>query len=153
MTSLQTPNGGAEGSLLETSYGSVARTKAQHMMPVVEAATAPYQYALSTSAGTECVAHALQLLTEENTRSTVLSIDGIGAFDMISLKSMLEALMTLEGGTAVIPFVRMFCGKPSTYIWENEDGIAHIIEQGEEGEQGDPLIPLLFALGQSFVCR
>ena len=48
MTSLQTLNGGVEGSLLETSYGSVARTMAQHVMPVVEAATAPYQYALST---------------------------------------------------------------------------------------------------------
>ena len=99
------------------------------------------------------MAHVLQLLTDENPRSTVLSVDGIGAFDLISLKSMLEALMTLEGGPEVIPFVRMFFGKPSTYIWENEDGIAHIIEQGEGGEQGDPLMPLLFALGQSFVCR
>ena len=99
------------------------------------------------------MAHALQLLTEENPRSTVLSIDGIDAFDLISLKSMLEALMTLEGGPEVIPFGQMFCGKPSTHIWENEDGIAHIIEQGEEGEQGDPLMPLLFALAKAFVCR
>ena len=56
----------------------VARTTAQQMSDVVEAATAPYQCALSTRAGTECIAHALQLLTEENPRATVLSIDGIG---------------------------------------------------------------------------
>ena len=56
-----------------------------------------HQYALSRRAGTECIAHILQTLTEDDPRTTVLSIDGIGAFNLISRKSMLEALMT-EGG-------------------------------------------------------
>ena len=83
-----------------------------------------------------------------DTRATVLSIDGIGAFDLISRKSMLEASMTVEGGPDIMPFVRQFYGQPSMYLWESDDGTVHHIEQGEGGEQGDPLMPLLFALGQ-----
>ena len=116
------------------------------MSDVVEAATAPYQCALSTTAGTECIAHILQTLTEDNPRTTVLSIDG--TFDLISRKSMLEALMTVEGGPDIMPFVRQFYGQPPMYLWESDDDTVHQIEQGEGGEQGDPLMPLLFALGQ-----
>ena len=90
---------------------------------------------------------ALQLQSEENPRATVLSIDDIGAFDLISRKSMLEALMRVEGGPAIMPFVRMFYGQPSSYLWEGDDGTVHHMEQGEGGEQGDPLMSLLFALG------
>ena len=91
----------------------VARTIAQQMSDVVEAATGPYQHALSTRAGTECNAHILQTLTEDNPRTTVLCIDGIGAFDLISRKSMLEALMRVEGCPDIMPFVRQFYGQPS----------------------------------------
>ena len=63
----------------------------------------------------------------------MLSIDGIGAFELISRKSTLEALMTVEGGP---------------HICESDDGTVHQIEQGEGGERGDPLMPLLFAMGQ-----
>ena len=41
----------------------VARTMAQQMAEIVERATAPHQYTLSTRAGCECVAHVLQGLT------------------------------------------------------------------------------------------
>ena len=56
--------------------------------PSVEAATAPYQYALSTRAGSECIAHVIQGLTELNSEATVLSIDGISAYDQISRAAM-----------------------------------------------------------------
>ena len=39
------------------------------------------QYALTIESGGECLAHALQTLTDLDDRATVLSIDGIGAFD------------------------------------------------------------------------
>ena len=126
----------------------VAHTIAQQLSVAVEAATAPFQYALSTRAGTECVAHALQSLTEENPTTTVMSIDGIGAFDLVSRKAMLQALMSIESGSAAILFVRMFYRQASTYLWEDNEGHVHRIEQGEGGEQGDPMMPLLFALGQ-----
>ena len=70
----------------------VARTIAQQLGKVVESATAPFQYALSTRAGCECIAHALQFLTELDPEATALSIDGISAYDLISRKAMLSGL-------------------------------------------------------------
>ena len=35
-----------------------------------------------------------------------------------------------------------------TFVWEDELGEVHTIRQGEGGEQGDPLMPLLLCLGQ-----
>ena len=61
---------------------------------------------------------------------------------------MLEGLMQVDGGSATLPFVRMFYGAPSEYLWEDDFGQVHSISQGECGEQGDALMPLLFALGQ-----
>ena len=66
----------------------VARTIAQQVVRAVEEATAPFQYALSTKGGGECVAHAFQSLTELDPRATVLSVDGIGAFDLIVRAAM-----------------------------------------------------------------
>ena len=54
----------------------------------------------------------------------------------------------MEGGDQILPFVRMFYSGPSTYLWEDEMGVTQHIAQGEGGEQGDPLMPRLFALGQ-----
>ena len=62
----------------------VARTMAQQLGPQVEAATAPFQHAFSTRAGSLCVAHVIQGLCEVNLEASVISIDGICAFDQIS---------------------------------------------------------------------
>ena len=126
----------------------MARTISQQLSKTVEAATAPFQYALSTRAGCECIAHTLQGLTELNPRATVVSIDGISAYDQISRAAMLSGLLNVEGGGQALPFVRMFYGSPSSYSWEDSCGVSHTIRQGEGGEQGDALMPLLFALGQ-----
>eukprot|EP00439_Symbiodinium_sp_Y106_P083243 s600_g23.t1 len=48
----------------------------------------------------------------------------------------------------LLPFVRLFYGRPSTYCWWDESGHCRDIAQGEGCEQGDPLAPVLFALGQ-----
>ncbi len=50
-----------------------------------------------------------------------------------------------------MPFVQMFYGQPSAYLWQDDFGEAHTINQGEGGEQGDPLMLLLFSLGQHSV--
>ena len=74
------------------------------------------QYAMTTRAGTECIAHALQGLTESNPQYTILTVDGTGAFDLISRASMLGALRDVEGGSQALPFVRLFYGQPSRYL-------------------------------------
>ena len=80
----------------------------------MERCTAHYQCAMSAKAGTECIAPALQMLTELDPQATVVSIDGVGACDTISRKAMLEALARMSGGAEALPFVRLFhCNHPS----------------------------------------
>ena len=50
----------------------------------------------SNRAGTECVTHIVQALTDLNARTTVMSVDGIGAYDLISRETMLSAVRDLE---------------------------------------------------------
>ena len=59
---------------------------------------------------------------------------------------MLEGLRSVHGGVETLPFVRMFYSSPSRYLWEDQEGVVHTIDQGEGGEQRDPLMPLLFSL-------
>ena len=61
---------------------------------------------------------------------------------------MLEGLLRMEGGDQILPFVRCFYKSPSTHPHEDEMGTIQYIPQGEGGEQSDPLMPMLFALGQ-----
>ena len=117
MTVLQKPNGGVRGIVAgDIIRRLVARTISQQLSSVVERATAPFQYALSTKSGGECTVHALQALTDLDERATVLSIDCIGAFDLISRGAMLKGLRSVPGGDTVLPFVLQFCCHPSSYF-------------------------------------
>ena len=126
----------------------VARTMAKQVAKQAEKATAPFQFALSTKAGCERIAHIVQSVTDVDSNATVVSIDGVGAYDLISRNSMLRGLLRMENGDQILPFVRCFCGRPSMYLWEDELGETQQIPQGEGGEQGDPLMPMLFSFGQ-----
>ena len=106
----------------------------------VEIATAPFEYALSTRVGCECIVHVIQTLTGIDEEATVVSIDGVGAFDLISRNAMLQALLEINGGDQIMPFVRQFY--ESTQWWEDEMGEVHEIALGEGGEHGDPFMPL-----------
>ena len=48
----------------------------------------------------------------------------------------------------LLPFVRLFYGGQSSYCWWDAEGRCRDVAQGEGCEQGDPLAPALFALGQ-----
>ena len=45
-------------------------------------------------------------------------------------------------------FVVQFCASAFPCLWEDKEGVVHRIVQAEGGEQGDPLMPALFSLGQ-----
>ena len=137
MTALCKPNGGVRGIVAGGIVRRfVAKTISQQISEAVEQATSPFQYALSTKSGGECIAHSLQGLTDLDPRATVLSIDGIGAFDLISRGAMLDGLRSVAGGDSVLPFVVQFYGNPSSYLWDDDDGETHEIRQGEGGETG-----------------
>ena len=126
ITALRQEDGGVRGITVgDILRRLVARTIAQQISKV-----APYQYALSTKVGCECVAHIVQTLTDSDESATVVSVDGIGAFDLISRNAMLEGLMGIDGGDAVLPFVRQFYGHPSAHIWEDDMGNVREIAQG-----------------------
>ena len=115
----------------------VARTMAQQLGPQVEAATSPFQYALSTRAG-RCVA-----MLQGGT-----SIDGISAYDLVSRAAMLDGLLNLVVGEA-LPFVRID-GSPSSFLWEDADGVEHTVRQGEgRGARRRPHAALLL-FGSAF---
>ena len=149
MTALKKPQGGVRGIVCgDFLRRIVARTLAQQLSPEFENACAPFQFALSTRAGTESVAHALQASTALDPNLTVLSIDGISAFDSISRASMLKGLVSLPAGPAALGFVKCFYGRRSHYLWTDDENVTHSVWQAEGGEQGDPLMPMLYALGQ-----
>ena len=107
----------------------VSRTLAQQMAQHRQNACSPDQYALSTRAGTECLAP-----TEADREATALSVDGVGAFDHVS-----RALASHERLAPQLPCVRQFYGQASQYLWYDDDDAAHVVQQGEGGELGDPL--------------
>ena len=61
---------------------------------------------------------------------------------------MLGGLKRTPGLTGLLPFVAQFYAEPSTDVFYDAEGAVHEIRQGEGGEQGDPLMPALHALGQ-----
>ena len=82
----------------------------------------------------------LQSLTELDPSATVISVDGVGAFDSVSWSAM-PGLFDTEEGERLLHFVRMFYSQPSSYLFDDEFGETHTIHQGEGGEQGDALMP------------
>ena len=147
MTALLKPDGNVRGIATSTAFRRlVARCLACKHGPEMEAACRPYQYALSTRAGTECVAHMFRAATDADARATALSVDGIGAYDHVLRSAMLGKLARLPKASEILPFVRLSYAQPSEYVWEDDEGTTHRVPQGEGGEQGDPLMPLLFAL-------
>ena len=103
----------------------MSRTIAQQLSDVVKNATSPFQYALSTRAGCECIAHALQALCEQDPNATILSVDGIGAFDLVSHGAMLQGLHNVS--PASVPFVR-----------QDDGGVTHNIESGRRRRTRGP---------------
>ena len=79
----------------ETLRRLTAKTLAKQYAKELEAACAPYQYALSTRAGTECVAHAVRAATELDPELTVVSVDGISAYDLMRRRAMLGKLRSM----------------------------------------------------------
>ena len=76
-----------------------------------------------------------------------MSVDGIGAYCLISRETMPSALRDFEGGGDILPFVSSFFGRPSSYLWEDGLTEIHDIHKGEAGEEGDASMPTLFSLG------
>ena len=116
LTALSKSDGGIRGIATGcTLRRIVARVLAKQFMKAFEEECAPFQYALSTRAGTDCVGHMLRAATDVNTSLTILSVDGIGAYDHILRSAMLVRFHTMPEAQSLLPFVRTSYGQPSIY--------------------------------------
>ena len=136
MVALTKPSGGVRALVMGDVFRRlVSRTCAQQAGEAFQVVCAPFLYAL-TKAGAEALARELNLATESGSRTTVFSVDGVGAYDHIARAAIFEGLRRDARLEALIPFV-----------YYDADGGAHTIEQAEGGKQGDPLMPGLYAVG------
>jgi len=94
-------------------------------------ATAPFQYALQTRAGTEALAHTLRHLSEQQPDGVIVSLDGVGAFDHVHRASFLNKLAATPSLQPLVPLVYALYGTTSHFLWWDDQGEAHDITQGE----------------------
>ena len=147
IVALRKPNGRVRALVVGDVFRRlVGRTLAQEYASELQAACMPFQYGLSTRAGTEALVRLLRVATEMDPRATVLSIDAVGAFDHVSRRAMLAGLQQRPSLQPLLPYVRQFYASDSTYVWQDAQGNSHEVRQSEGGEQGDPLMPALYAI-------
>ena len=73
--------------------------------------------------------------------TTILQIDGVGAFDHVKRAAMLRKLHSLPNGRRALPFVRLSCGSPTEYIWTDDAGCQHAVELEEEAPREAAMQP------------
>ena len=147
LTALRKPGGGVRGIATGDAFRRlVSRALARAFAGVFDEATRPYQFALSTRAGTDSLAAMLRAATELDPEATVVSLDGRSAYDSVSRAAMLGKFKQVA--PQILPFVGSLYARVSTYLWWDDAGHCHEIQQAEGVEQGDSLAPALFALGQ-----
>ena len=147
LTALSKPNGGVRGIATgEVLRRLASRVLARQYAEIFDAATRPFQYALRTRAGTDCLAAILRTAAELDESATIVSLDGRAAYDTVSRAAMFHKLF--EVAPALVPFVRGIYGRTSVYYWWNDQGVRKEILQAEGCHQGDPLAPALYSLAQ-----
>ena len=121
LIALKKPGGGVRGIVVgDVLRRLVGRTMAKQVTKEVEAATSPFQYALSTRSGCECVAHVLQTLTE---LGHMTSFPGRQcSMDCSQLNG--ESNFSILSGVFTVHHL---------FFWEDEVGTNHRILQGEGG--------------------
>ena len=147
LTAFRKPNGGVRGIATGDVFRRlVSRALARAFSGELDSATRPFQFALQTRAGTDSLAAMLRAAVELDPQATVISLDGRSAYDTISRATIPAKLR----GTvpALVPFARAMYARTSTYLWWDDEGRVHEIAQAEGVEQGDPLAPGFYALGQ-----
>ena len=71
----------------------------------------------------------LRAATDADHSATILSVDGIGAYDHVLRVAMLERLLRMPAARAILPFVRLAHTSPSRCCWWNDQGIRHNVTQ------------------------
>ena len=147
LTALLKPNGRVRGIAAGDVFRRlVSKTLARQSQEVFRRLVAPSNFGLCDRGGTDTLVHLVQFLLEEEDTRVILSIDGVGAFDHVCRARFFEELHHQQELNGLLPFVRLWYARQTTFLWHDENGHAHQVMQGDGGEQGDALMPALFCL-------
>ena len=149
MTAFRKDDGGVRGIATGVAFRRlVAESLARQHGKAVETVCSPFQFALSTRAGTVCVGYAMRALTDTNSSLTVTSRDGVGACDQIYPSAMLSKLLEVPQLRGLLQFARFcYCRDHHKRLGRRARGPPRHQARRRRGVQGDPLMPLLFSLG------
>ena len=152
LAALRKPDGGVRGIATGDVFRRLgSRTLAKSWADTFDHATRPFQYALQARAGTDALAAQVRSALSLRPDAVLVSLDGRSAYDSMSRVAFRSKLR--EAAPELLPLVRMFYGKPSSYCWWDEAGRCRDVPQGEGCEQGGSFAPALFALGQHEALR
>ena len=101
ITALRKADGGVRGIVV----GGILRRGVAKQMAIGSRETT-FQCTLTTKVGCESVTHIFKSLTDQDERASIVSIDEVGAYDLISRNVLLEGLATVPKGDKLLPFVR-----------------------------------------------
>jgi len=90
--------------------------------------------------------HLLRSLAETDPTNTIISIDGVGAFDHVSRARIMTEIAGHDTLRCLVPFLKLWYEEASTFLRADANGAIHDIRQAEGGEQGDALMPALFSM-------
>lgn len=146
-TALRKPSGKVRGVAAgDTRRRLVGKTLARQYKRDFLDVVAPANFDLCDRSGTDALAHMLRVMSEADSRATITSIDGVEAPDHVLRSRIFADLRAHPSLRDLLPHIRLWYGQSSRFMWRDESGQQHTIEQGEGGEQGDALMPALFSL-------
>ena len=94
ITALQKPNKKVRGiSSGDCFRRLVAKTLARQYQDKLRTAISPLNFGLCNASGTDAAVHFLRYLSEAFPQKVIMSIDGVGAFDHVSRKTIFEQVM------------------------------------------------------------
>ena len=121
-----------------------AKAICHHLKSEFSAYFAPLQHGVSTPGGSELVTHHIQLLLESRPDWVLVKTDIKNAFNTIKRSSLHKEV--LSKFPAILAHFEQMYGNSSPLVYVK--GKETVIISSEEGvHQGDPLGPVLFALG------
>eukprot|EP00973_Karenia_brevis_P014190 1930059-Karenia_brevis.AAC.1 len=103
----------------------VCRAVAMQLGGAFLEATAPFQFALQTRAGTDALAHALRYLTDSDPEAVIVSLDGIGAFDHVHRAAFFTKLRDTASLRCLLPLVGALYGSRSRFVWYDDGNQEH----------------------------
>ena len=147
LTALQKSNGKVRGVAAGCTFRRlVGKALSKQFQEQFRFAVAPANFGLCDRWGTDALVHLLRAASDADPDLAITCVDGVGAFDHVHRARIFEELLAHPVLRDLVPHVRMWYGTRSTFVWTDENGESHLVEQAEGGEQGDPLMPALFCL-------